>query len=187
MKPPSYTPPTKAERQQALEQRRARHHQALASLHANPAAANGLQMWRALRRLEKTISDAATAQCNAARYGSQPYRTQPVDTPDSNTMSTTAPTYQPQSKAEATRLAEWLRASKIDFSATLNKSHLTDFHIGVTRTKGMEPHGTSLETYQAAKQMREALAAIYPLIRPHQQARAALLAAGWTYEKDANG
>lgn len=58
----------------AIISRRARHHDALASLAAKPDKANGMAIWRKLRRLELEAHDAATAQCNGADYGSQPFR-----------------------------------------------------------------------------------------------------------------
>ena len=61
-------------RKEATAARRARHHAALASLHASPATADGLKIWRTLRRVEAEAHDAATAQCNGAAYGSQPFR-----------------------------------------------------------------------------------------------------------------
>ena len=53
--------------------RRAIHHAALATLSTKPNA-NGMAIWRKLRRLELEAHDAATAQCNGAAYGSQPFR-----------------------------------------------------------------------------------------------------------------
>lgn len=53
---------------------RAAHHASLASLHATPAKADGLKMWRALARIEHEAYNAATAQCNGADYGGQPFR-----------------------------------------------------------------------------------------------------------------
>jgi hypothetical protein len=58
----------------ATAARRAAHHRALASLHATPSKADGLKMWRALRRLERIANDAATAQCNGETYRTQPFR-----------------------------------------------------------------------------------------------------------------
>lgn len=52
---------------------RNRHHTALASL-ANKPASEGLSIWRKLRRIETLAHNAATAQCNAAPYGGQPFR-----------------------------------------------------------------------------------------------------------------
>jgi hypothetical protein len=52
---------------------RNRHHAALATL-ANKPASEGLSMWRKLRRIETIAHNAATAQCNAAPYGGQPFR-----------------------------------------------------------------------------------------------------------------
>lgn len=53
--------------------RRALHHAALAQLSTLPNA-DGLKMWRKLRKIESEAHDAATAQCNDAAYGSQPFR-----------------------------------------------------------------------------------------------------------------
>jgi hypothetical protein len=52
---------------------RAMHHSALATLASKPNA-NGMAIWRKLHRLELEAHDAATAQCNGAAYGSQPFR-----------------------------------------------------------------------------------------------------------------
>ena len=43
---------------------RTRHHTALATLHTSPATADGLKMWRALRKIETTAHRAAEAYCN---------------------------------------------------------------------------------------------------------------------------
>jgi hypothetical protein len=56
-----------------LIKRRAIHHAALATLSTKPNA-NGFTLWRKLRRLEMEAHDAATAQCNGAAFGSQPFR-----------------------------------------------------------------------------------------------------------------
>ena len=70
----------KAERLLSIDRRRKAHNAALSKLHASPLKAGesheerGLKMWRKLRRLENEAHDAATAQCNGERYGSQPYR-----------------------------------------------------------------------------------------------------------------
>ena len=59
-----------------LAARRARHHAALAALAEKCGASkpvDGLKLWRKLRRIEAKASAAATAQCNAAPYGGQPY------------------------------------------------------------------------------------------------------------------
>lgn len=53
--------------------RRAAHHAALASL-STAKNSNGFGLWRKLRKLEQEAHDAATAQCNGASYGSQPFR-----------------------------------------------------------------------------------------------------------------
>ena len=62
-----------AQDKSGLIKRRAIHHAALASLSTKPNA-NGMTIWRKLRRLELEAHDAATAQCNGAAYGSQPFR-----------------------------------------------------------------------------------------------------------------
>lgn len=70
----------KAQSLLALDARRKAHHCALSSLHASllptqeEHETRGLSMWRKLRRIEALAHDAATAQCNGERYGSQPYR-----------------------------------------------------------------------------------------------------------------
>jgi hypothetical protein len=62
-----------AEQKERLTNRRNLHHAALASL-STKKDANGLSIWRKLRKLEKEAHDAATAQCNGRAYGSQPFR-----------------------------------------------------------------------------------------------------------------
>lgn len=52
---------------------RSAHHAALASLYRGKGLADGLKMWRALRRIESRVSDLMTAQCNGADYNGQPY------------------------------------------------------------------------------------------------------------------
>ena len=47
-----------------LNARRKRHHLALASLHESPKTANGLTMFRALRRLEQRAAAANAHACN---------------------------------------------------------------------------------------------------------------------------
>lgn len=59
---------TKATR---IAAQRIAHHKALESL--VPGAA-GLALWRKLRRIENKAHAAATAQCNGAEYGGQPFR-----------------------------------------------------------------------------------------------------------------
>ncbi len=56
---------------------RARHHAALARLGETcgmKQPVDGLKLWRALRKIERDASNAATAQCNGAAYGGQPFR-----------------------------------------------------------------------------------------------------------------
>jgi hypothetical protein len=54
--------------------RRNAHLAALASLHAVAAKAEGMKMFRQLRRLEAELHRAATAQCNGAAFEGQPFR-----------------------------------------------------------------------------------------------------------------
>lgn len=54
--------------------RRAMHHTALETLRAPGCNTPGLVLWRRLCRVEKLAHDAATAQCNGAHYGTQPFR-----------------------------------------------------------------------------------------------------------------
>lgn len=63
----------KTQAQQAIQERRQRHHTALATL-ANKPASEGLSIWRKLRRIERIANAAATAQCNCAPYQGQPFR-----------------------------------------------------------------------------------------------------------------
>ncbi len=56
---------------------RARHHAALARLGETcgmKPPVDGLKLWRALRKIERDASNAATAQCNGTTYSGQPYR-----------------------------------------------------------------------------------------------------------------
>ncbi len=70
---------------------RARHHAALVTLYTGKAPApSGLSLWRKLRRLEAEAHDAATAQCNGAAYGSQPFR--PDHHPDGSDGTEANPT-----------------------------------------------------------------------------------------------
>ena len=61
-------------RKEITTARRARHNAALATLHASPATADGLKIWRKLRKIETEAHDSATAQCNGAAFRNQPYR-----------------------------------------------------------------------------------------------------------------
>lgn len=49
------------------------HLRALALLSSDPAA-DGLAIYRQLRRIEEVAHNAATAQCNGESYGGQPFR-----------------------------------------------------------------------------------------------------------------
>ena len=55
------------------QQRRNRHHAALATL-ANKPASEGLKLWHKLRQIERIANAAATAQCNGAPCQCQPFR-----------------------------------------------------------------------------------------------------------------
>lgn len=54
-------------RKQYITHRRAEHAAALATLHANPAAADGAAMLRGLRSVERTTHRAATDYCNGEK------------------------------------------------------------------------------------------------------------------------
>ena len=64
---------------------RNRHHAALASLYlattGKPFTGEPVQLWRKLAHIERDANNAATAQCNGAPYGGQPYRADDDDTP----------------------------------------------------------------------------------------------------------
>lgn len=78
----------KAEKLLRIDTRRKAHNAALSTLNTAPLKkgedheTRGLKMWRKLRRIESAAHDAATAQCNGERYGSQPYREDPEELPD---------------------------------------------------------------------------------------------------------
>ena len=61
--------------QDHITQARAAHHAALLSMHCKPGKnTSGLSMWRSLRRLEREVHAATTAQCNGEAYQGQPFR-----------------------------------------------------------------------------------------------------------------
>jgi hypothetical protein len=62
------------EKKTRLNARRAAHHAALETLRAHGCETPGALLWKRLRRIEARAHDAATAQCNGAAYGSQPFR-----------------------------------------------------------------------------------------------------------------
>lgn len=64
----------KAERLAAINAERARHHIALELLAAPGKIVNGLQAYRALRRLERVARQHSTAYCNGDRIGAYNYR-----------------------------------------------------------------------------------------------------------------
>lgn len=59
---------------QWTEKHRTAHHGTLAKLATN--GADGLTLWRKLRRLETEVHLATTAQCNGEAYEGQPFRTE---------------------------------------------------------------------------------------------------------------
>ena len=62
------------ERKERITARRAAHHAALETLRAPGCKTPGALLWKSLLRIEARAYDAATAQCNGAAYGSQPFR-----------------------------------------------------------------------------------------------------------------
>jgi len=62
------------ERKHRITARRAAHHAALETLRPPGCETPGALIWKRLRRVESKAHDAATAQCNGAAYGSQPFR-----------------------------------------------------------------------------------------------------------------
>ena len=62
------------EKKTHIHARRAAHHAALETLRAPGCETSGALIWKRLRRIEARAHDAATAQCNGAAYGSQPFR-----------------------------------------------------------------------------------------------------------------
>lgn len=62
------------EKKTRIQSRRAAHHAALETLRAPNCETPGAVIWQRLRRIESRAHDAATAQCNGAAYGSQPFR-----------------------------------------------------------------------------------------------------------------
>jgi hypothetical protein len=74
-----------------IQSARARHHAALVTLYTGKGPApSGLSLWRKLRRLESEAHDSATAQCNGAAYGTQPFR--PDHLPDGSEGTEENPT-----------------------------------------------------------------------------------------------
>jgi hypothetical protein len=71
---------TKTERQAQIAAERSRHHAALNKLHAKPesAAADGLKIWRAVRRLESVAHGHATAYCNGETATIYPRKGEPI-------------------------------------------------------------------------------------------------------------
>jgi hypothetical protein len=65
---------TKTEKKDRTTARRAAHHAALETLRAPGCRTSGAAIWKRLRRIEDRAHDAATAQCNGAHYGTQPFR-----------------------------------------------------------------------------------------------------------------
>jgi len=65
---------TTTTKQDRIASRRAAHHAALETLRAPGCETPGALIWKRLRRIEARAHDAATAQCNGAAYGSQPFR-----------------------------------------------------------------------------------------------------------------
>jgi hypothetical protein len=76
-------------KQDHIAARRKAHHTALETL-ANLPAGEGLKLWRKLRKIEAVAHAAATAQCNAAPYGGQPFR--PDHLPDGSEGTEENPT-----------------------------------------------------------------------------------------------
>ena len=62
------------ERKNIITARRATHCAALETLRAPGCETPGALLWKRLRRIEARAHDAATAQCDGAAYGSQPFR-----------------------------------------------------------------------------------------------------------------
>ena len=62
------------EKKTRIKSRRVAHHAALETLRAPGCETPGALIWKRLRRIEARAHDAATAQCNGAVYGSQPFR-----------------------------------------------------------------------------------------------------------------
>jgi hypothetical protein len=62
------------ERKDRITARRRAHHAALETLRAPGCETPGALIWKRLRRIEAKAHDAATAQCNGADYGTQPFR-----------------------------------------------------------------------------------------------------------------
>jgi len=78
-------------RKDTIAAERARHHAALARLGETcgmKQPVDGLKLWRALRKIERDASNAATAQCNGAAYGGQPFRQDDEDAPGGSEWDT---------------------------------------------------------------------------------------------------
>jgi hypothetical protein len=87
------------EKKTRVNARRAAHHAALETLRAPGCETLGALIWKRLRRIEARAHDAATAQCNGAAYGSQPFR---PDWHEDGTEGTPTPweTYETAIRAE---------------------------------------------------------------------------------------